>query len=359
MSSNDVTIRSVPIRSTEQQVRTAVDQFFSTFSKPIYNATQFYNLYYLVEVAGVDEIGLDFTSYRDRLKADFLNYTVYATYKEAENIYHQYRIKGMKLNELKESANSGLTTAEIVNNFELDTGTDVTDAPLPTQRRWADDKITELLDILRAKTNKQEWSILNDMIRDRDRRKLFAIDRNSYKDALAEQEKELALFSTPKRFLGAMKALFSMRSLIGSDEHSETGWEDAFGGPAWQNIAKAGLKYDEMPPTAWVDMMWSVQHNNSNFIDKVEPKIPVIENLVSDVWEDCTTNSPYDMTSMKDRTDLYDVVLPTYLYAARESQFKILYETMRRIDPTVEKYKDEYANMDRVNVQAAIDMARE
>jgi hypothetical protein len=240
--------------------------------------------------------------------------------------------------------------------FEEDRGKEFGKATMYDHKQWAKGQITDLLDVLRTKTNRQEWEVLEDLIKDEEERSMYAINKEEYKDVLVEAQQEFRLFSKPKLWLGAIEELFKMEVVITASRMNRTGWKDAFGGKAWASIARAANQYDDMPRTAWVDMMWSVQHNNNNFIDKVTTSPPVIEKLVREPWQNSVTGFPYDGLQLESKADIYKHVLPTYLYAARESKFKLLYETMLNINPRIKKYKDVYPNMDTVNYQEAIEV---
>lgn len=47
-----------------------------------------------------------------------------------------------------------------------------------------------------------------------------------------------------------------------------TTWDSGYGGPKWQNIAKAGKLYKKMPDAVFIDHCVDLSHNNSSFFDK-------------------------------------------------------------------------------------------
>lgn len=269
-------VTSFQIPSSEFEA--AVDEMYATLSVPIRHASLFYSLYWLTEIEGEPAASFDFMQLRTRLYESFQLYGLYSVARELSNSDTHFRINEQQIQTHRLVASGGIE-ADPDNS---PAGRDVVEAYVREQVDPADrDLAFELL-----------WSS----------HRIPAQPQNATLDdiegLLVDAEHTWNALSEPEAFLRVASELFALSS---GSAHPANGWERAFGGPAWQGIAKHLLRADELTEVAWINQSWAIAHNNANWLDKLE--VPTKEReLVGEVYS--VTNP--------DATGTIPISLPRY-----------------------------------------------
>ena len=195
-------------------------------------ASVWYALLYLVQIAGRGDYEFEFKRTTEHLSVAFLHYILFATHKEYNNIAERYYLNGIPLGDREpETIGRHLRFAQNL--------------------RGVPDYYTQATEggIMRAKIAR-----IGDV--------LFSLDSSGLYDPVARcQDVAVAFEQTPDSGLG--------RTDIEIDD--ATGWLKNFNGPAWAAIARHGAEYESPTRVAWVDQTFSVEHNNGNFVNKIQP----------------------------------------------------------------------------------------
>lgn len=149
-------------------------------------------------------------------------------------------------------------------------------------------------------------------------------------------EKWFDIYTRSDRWLNTMEDLFGTDWLPDDklDRHDdEYGWSFNYGGDGWARVAETALLKDEIGRQAYVDLMWSVEHNNGNFVDKVELNTEQeVENIRMAIQR-MDTGRKKEVDTIEDRLSeayLLDNLLPGVLDAAREERLRFIFNVARR-----------------------------
>jgi hypothetical protein len=132
----------------------------------------------------------------------------------------------------------------------------------------------------------------------------------------------------------AMKILFdtNWEQIYGDDRSGKQyGWNPSFGGDAWARVVDTAQLKDEMGKQAYVDLMWSVEHNNGNFIDKIELNVSKEREVINKALNnmDDFSNETPQLGVDADSGYFYDNVIPGFLTAVREENLRLAFEIAR------------------------------
>lgn len=258
----------------------AVEQFFNVLSEPLTACSEFYTYYYLNEIVGIDELEFDLFNVKSELADSFYNYSIYACGRELRNMGNGFVFGDDSLNDIQ--------GAEIED--------EVTDYIRREYSKSLSDKMWKLL-----------FTQLPPVRDDRGWNNVLTI--------CSKLEGEFAAFTQGGEFLEMCKLLFS-GEFVPPHLRSDANWRHAFGGESWEGVAKMAKGKDEMTKTMYVDLMWSVEHNNRLFIDKVDfsrdemRKLRRFRNATEDMIPVTNAN----------RGAVYEHWLPWFLDSAREEE---------------------------------------
>lgn len=295
--------------------RSVADVLFKSISKPIRGASLFYALYYLTEVEGVERAAFDFQRIRDEYHDAFWWYGIYSITREVRHIWSRYFIDGflprqyfnhdevVMITEPEVWLEHQLEGREAVSAFEIG-------APSMsgvTMGRSTPGVAVRTLGPTAAREHARELATgeNDDMVVDIVERagRLDAVpggtNIRAVNGLLAEAERELGILTEPEPYIEAVADIFTNTGTVGAelearlDELPEavpeldepvlseaaqrillraSGWVSKdWNGPGWAAIPRHLLRRDGLPATAWTDQCWAIEHNNANWIDKINP----------------------------------------------------------------------------------------
>ena len=272
---------------TKSDIRPAVSEFNDVLSEPVGRVAKFYTLYYISEEMG--NIGVEFDMRKEaEVQADsFYNYSIYATSSEISNLGSQFKFGTVALHDLVESSGSDEQDRE--GSMLIDHG--------ESARRITDalkDEIEENCPN-EAKGKVKEIMFSSDLqLRSPDSVEML-------RAAALRSEDAHDVYTDSETFLKASEFIFSNNwerlknkvmphLLYDSLDDGDIGWAPSYGGDAWASIPRTALLKDEFSEKSFIDLMWSVEHNNGNFIDKVPNTRPsdiqaFAEQIRDEAWE--------------------------------------------------------------------------
>lgn len=318
----------------------AVDQMQEWIGRPVTSASQYYTLYYLVEIEDVDELGFKLMQTASALRDSFYNYSVFATASEAANVYEHFSWEGYTLSKIITRSPRG--------------------QPRVRSRKY-DDVEREIEE--RADARDHFQTALRDVADGWEHDILFEImmrerNLNSAPTRIPKElryarhlEEGFNAFTDSESWLNAMQALFGYdwRGEHGPHISGDGfGWNPSFGGEAWAKVCETAKLKDEMGKQAYVDLMWSVEHNNGNFIDKIgmhtQDEIVAINDAKRrlEKEEDVTIGMSDNPTA----SHIRDTMLPLLLDAVKESYLRFAFWVAESTidDVNLSRYKHHIPN---------------
>jgi len=326
--------------SSTEDIEPAIDEIEEYLGAPITRACEFYSLYYLTEQKGVDELGFDFFKVKDKLSDTLYNYSAYVLYREFMHVKDQFEIN-IKDNEndvsrrqpylisvrpIDEIAESGWSN--INDKFAIE---GVKIAAIERMKEQINENLSgdaaaNALEMLTEPGFYLEGGAV------------FA-----QPDEIMETSiKNAGAFVNDDAFLDVMQFVFGndWRS-VPSSRIPETpytltfrGWTQNYGGDAWAKVAESTKEYFNMSDEAFIDLMFSIEHNNGNFLDKVPSKHKDdIRNL------EITDLSRTHLLNNIEPNEIIKQILPLYLDLAREGDIAPLYDIAKHSLPEIRGYK--------------------
>lgn len=233
-------------RLDDPSIPEIVETIFKTVGHPVKNAALFYALYYLVEIEGFEAARFDLKQLRERQARGFFWYGIIAITTEFGNAHGNYFINGNSAGSILDGIHDDLGPEDVRRHVRED-------LPLTEDvRERAVDAFMLVGDGLRTNGT--------------------AIDTETVFQRIQAQ---LGAVTEPVDYIRLIQAIFKRtRQFNGNDQRARnlggTGWVIGYDGPAWVGVCDHLLRRDELSDTAWVDQSWSVEHNNSNWIDKID-----------------------------------------------------------------------------------------
>jgi hypothetical protein len=299
----------------------AIDEFIDVFEEPVTTASRFYTLYYLSEVKDIDVVDFDLFKLKNTLADAFLNYSLYACTRELSRKGRKLIISGIEMIDLGRRKFSQRT-----NKIYRDTVRPTIDDNTPPG-----DLIQEVEDALHdLMFNSQvggEPGLAIELLMDT----TIQVPRGARQDEIANtmqiMERKYDAMSDPVAYLNACKKIFEVdyhsmpdttwTDIVGGD----IGWEINYAGEAWGSVTETALRFDELSEIGYIDLMFSVEHNNGNFLNKIprvaEDEKDKLQRYFRDVFG---AGGSFQVTT------LYNTILPSVLDAAKGENIKPLFK---------------------------------
>jgi hypothetical protein len=299
----------------------AVDEFIDVFDEPVTTASRFYTLYYLSEVKGIDIVDFDLFKLKNTMADAFLNYSLYACTRELSRKNTKLMIAGIELRDLGRRKFGQMT-----NEIYRDTVRPRIDDNIPPG-----DLIQEIEDALNDLIfNSQvggEPGLAFELLMDT----TINVARGARQDEIANtmeiMEDKYDAMSDPVAYLNACKKIFEVNynnmpsttwgEIVGGDR----GWEVNYAGEAWGSVAETALRFDELSEIGYIDLMFSVEHNNGNFLNKI-PRVAEDEKTKLQRY----FKEVFSASGNFQSTTLYKTILPAVLDAAKGENIKPLFK---------------------------------
>lgn len=312
------------------------EQMYDVFTTPATQASKFYTLYYIVEELDLNEFDFDLFEATNEQKDAFYNYSVYVCAREMSNIYSHFAIDNIKLDGIH----------QMHPDLEAVMGVAPVAGVTENKAEVMVEEIEEQIDNNAPRDIRRKVKQI--MLRD-PQNTGPPITLGELKTLNKGAEEQWSVFSDSDKFLRACKFIFSHDwgrkyresqppyiSIDPKDNENAFGWQVQYGGDAWGSVAKTALLKNSLGGKAYVDMMWAVEHNNGNFIDKI-PDIQSIdiESVTGTLNEEREENDSLyhayksGYTDKMIATHLLDRIMPSILDAARSGNIRPLYRIMQ------------------------------
>ena len=331
----------------------AAEEFNDVFSEAGTRAARFYTLYYIEQEMDVNGYDFYFKETKDRQADAFFNYAIFATGLELRHYRSKYRVanhvmgnvlKGADKQSPKESSNIREIPKSSLANAMVEIVREAIDENVPIELK---DRVERMM--LKQNLSVDKPGNIEDVIR--------------ICETLEERHNA---FTEPEEYLKACKHIFNDKWLVEyidkntepvanpgegemngrewlnyeikteiteKDFNEAMGWRFGFGGKAWAGVPKTALLKDELSKTAFIDLMWSVEHNGGNFVDKVpivkDSDVEVIHDYLLQEWEEYDKNVyrlPTEPERLKIGSKYKKEILPSILQSARDENIRPLWE---------------------------------
>jgi len=315
----------------EEQLKEDVNQFHETFKMPMSNAAKFYTLYYIDQEMDID--GFDFYLGRtvSNLAKAFYNYSIFACAGELANIHRNFRIDDYTIAAIMEQSTS-LEPSMVAGSL----------GALTSPK--ADKIVEDLVDECKRETDGKVQKIAEKLVIKDPVENHAAITDSGVERACLSAEQKYNAFSEPETFLRAAEFVFShiwatryddgdedYIDTVPFDNATEFGWGGSYGGEAWASVSTTARKKDELTGVTYADLMFSVEHNGGNFIDKTadvyrEDMEAAQEIMQREIRETTGIDESQFSAPTLGRISgmIYEAVLPAVLTAARDGSIRPL-----------------------------------
>jgi hypothetical protein len=303
-----------------RDVEDAVEEFTQVFGRPVTHAAQYYTLYYLVEIEDVDEIGFELLQKTSTLRDAFYNYSVFATAKEASHIGDHFQYQGRSISDILGNRKRP--------NFKM-AGRSRED--IEKEQREKKKMAQNFKDAVREKFPRKGANLLISFTKNPNTLptgRTFMMEPIKTAKGL---ERRQSAFTSSERWLETMSTLFGAEwapDNIPQSDRDKYGWNFQYGGDAWARVCDTALLKEEMGKQAYVDLMWSVEHNNGNFVDKVEHDTAAEARDIREAIERMETGEKelkQKRANQFGETEIIDSILPDLLTAAREEKLRFAF----------------------------------
>jgi hypothetical protein len=312
------------------------EEMYDVFTTPATQASKFYTLYYVVEELNTSQFDFDLFQTTNEQKDAFYNYSVYVCAREMTNIYTHFAIDNIKLDGIH----------RVHPDLEAQAGAAPTADTSENKAKLVVEEIEEQIDNNAPRDIRRKAKQI--MLRN-PRNAGGALALDELKTLNKGAEEQWSVFSDSDKFLRACKFIFSHDwgekyrdskppyiYIDPEDNENAFGWQVQYGGDAWGSVAKTALLRNSLGGEAYVDMMWSVEHNNGNFIDKMpDIKSIDIESVTDALNEEREENDELSHKYKSGYTKkmvayhLLDRIIPSILDAARSGNIRPVYRIMQ------------------------------
>lgn len=330
---------------SKSDIEAAVKEFNRIFQNPVTHCCRFYTNYYLGEIK--EFRNFDFELKRVALEQSdaFYNYSLYACAKEIRHIWEKFVFSGNNLASMlfrsKKYEQMGSSGDMRMSDFSPN-------AAYKTKQ----DLISH---IEKTAPGKSEGLIKKIMLNE-ETDDSFYVDEESIIEFCEKAEDLYNTFTEPDVFLSACEYIFGHdlgkmwkrkedmpfrpNDVVGKF----VGWNPNYGGDGWESVAKTARLKDDFTNPSMVDLMWSVEHNNGKFIDKVpeitKEELDRLRDRFRDEWSEA--GLPHDINASfpwikLDKSDILSTVLPVALDFGKEGNIEPLFKM-------VEGHFDEFSD---------------
>lgn len=291
----------------ESDIDAAVDDFYDVVPRAASTACEYYTLYYLVEVEDVASLSFPFKQMSTKLRDTLHNYAVYVATMEAFHNKTHLMFDDFVMGNFNKSRATKVTQDQMqyVPQF---------DDPVEYENHIRE-KITE---ILRIELKDDEAELARRFLLGRMGEPTKPSDKDGIINYCSSIEKRLNAFTKSKRWLNVLEFIFGHNWRDEPASSGRAGWQHQYGGKAWASVARAANRIDELPTNSFVDMMFSIEHNNGNFMDKIGYDKNNENDMFKNAAERAGMQVPIDITKSR----YYDNVMQGVLNMARQEHIK-------------------------------------
>lgn len=247
----------------KDDIEAAAEQMMGVIRNPATQVSKFYSLYYLDRVEELDGFDFYLLDAAREMRDAFLNYSVYACMGEISHLANHFRVANTNLDTIIHRANFGQARDEA-----------------KISATESERVINSMKATVRAENSRRMADIILDLMFNRMPSRAGK-DSSKVESSMKIEEEKYGAFSNAEDILKAAKFIFGyewdpVRVDFIDNEGNERqarrvidGWSHSYGGRSWKMVAKTALMIDDLSPVPYVDLMWAVEHNNGNFVDKI------------------------------------------------------------------------------------------
>lgn len=320
-----------------------VDNFTSTLDRPITLACKWYSYYYLAEVHNIQKADFELTKLANDLHNTLLDYSVYATYRELTNKAAQFEFVGTPLLEINKFQD---VNGDYPKSFRQDLLGHGVIQSKDLQRELVTEEIRK--EFIESYSDNEEnippRQIYNFVLQSN----LEHPMGSQYTDihsASKSWERNHGVFSNPRDALKVAKVVFNTTPGTKQAIRKNSGWVSGFGGPAWASVCKSALEYYKLSKVAYVDLMFSIEHNNGNYLNKISPKAgeeaedihPIIENRHPEIDRELIYPSA-GFPNKYSNNDIYQVIMPEILDMVKNEEMATPLKIASKSDPRIRRW---------------------
>jgi hypothetical protein len=310
-----------------EDVEEAMKEVFELFAQPVTTTSRFYTHLYLADVKQRDEFDFELFKLKNKLSDAFINYTVYAVAREIGNKDQKLELDGFSMRELARGRVNELT-AERYSDIRRE------NSNTPTLGEILDGQKGRLISAFVGGMN-EDHTLGKNILMDNTFRIPRGTKLEGIIDVMEDMETKYSVLSNPFMFLEEAKRIFNFNysAAVGEtwwtrEVGGESGWSINYGGEAWGAVCETAMQARDLSDKAYVDIMFSVEHNNGNFLNKI-PEIDESEREMVEKF------FPQYEGSTFIKTEIYDTIMPAILDAAKEENIRPLYKIAKDSDSSL------------------------
>jgi hypothetical protein len=258
--------------ATEEDIS---EEIVDVLDKPVSRACKFYTLYYIDVELDIDGFDFYYNQEKDLQYDALYNYSIFACGGELKHLGKHFAIDNFKLDDI-------LYRAEGVNHREK------TQAAGQIYKSNASEYVKYLSEAIETEAPPELHSLIKQLMINNHINMTPIKDERDLVGFIKTMEHDYSAFSRHERFLRACKFIFGYDwgqkfsdmfapalKVKPKDNPNAYGWQVQYGGDGWSNVPETALlRHDFDGEQTFIDMMWAVEHNNGNFVDK----LPFIDN---------------------------------------------------------------------------------
>lgn len=329
------------VPQTQEEAGDAFREMDEYLSNPIATISEFYTLMYLDEIKEVDEISFDYFDLKTTLDDVLYNYAVYVSSAELTHYGQKFRIDGIRAQMVADGYQS---MNQRIDHYMREYGYDQQQAEKEAEKELQDrkDKLTEAINSV-ADDRKTRGTIRTIMNLNR-----WPEDKGNSattaEEAIERLVRNWSAFGRDSTFLDAAKIIFGHKWASTMNARDTTGWSSSYGGRAWANVCETAQRKWEMGRTAFIDLMFSVEHNNGNFLNKwykINDKdiMWFLQSSDLSVAERAGMGQPKEIIEETNERKVFIEIVPKLLTMARNENLGQMADIAARKNRNIRKYK--------------------
>lgn len=321
-----------------KDIEPAVDEFYDLFTRPVTTASKFYTYYYLSEVRDLEGAGFKLMQFGRELSDAFLNYSLYACLREYTNYGLHFFIDNLKAKTISRANRN-------VNLSSDDSDSISRRAGFWNKRsneqyvQWIVDNIGGTVNL--RMDNPSAKTIADQMMTNWRLKFRPPAHREDIQDFMLQADRMYGYSNKIEEVFDALEFIFGYEWTSEDYMKHDDGWSVNYGGEAWARIAETAWEQrQELSDNAYIDLMWSVEHNNGNFIDKVDPypeedfRRFMDSSLADDFRQSDVTHLMRDVRMRE--------LVQEVLQAAREENIRPLFQIALQDDRDLSRFRGEF-----------------
>ena len=315
-------------------IEKAVWEFNRIFQNPVTHCCRFYTNYYLGKIKEFKDFDFELKRVASKQSDAFYNYSIYSCAKEMMNVWTRVEFGGVKLS-------SVLRRASVYEDGDGRGELSLADM----SPKGAKEVLNGLKSHIEETAPTKSKGLIKEILLNNNSDENFYVTEEMMIKFCKLVEDKYRAFTEPEMFLSACRYIFGQDFsqiftreeappfLLKGGEFKDIGWKPEYGGKGWESVAKTALLKDDFSDPSMVDLMWSVEHNNGKFIDKVpeitDDELSALRKGLRWEWE--KADMPMDIDASfpwikLEKGDILQSVLPVALDFGKEENIEPLFK---------------------------------